>query len=498
MIVGYLLQISEQLADGDESMAPLRDKVTDLVAELDRGTLDRILRIGGDALRRRQIVRKAFKGLGANAALKILETAAGTAGQEISLLMVRMLTKLSFHAEVGAVSLRPRAARVVRESVDELLDGWDQEDPNPEGYVRILDELSRASPYLQPARAAMESETAALSVIQMAIEVDSYGEMVDRALDDILAEGGLAQVAPLVKGADPNQVARKIRLRIGSPAQIDALTDFEQVSPKSMELLVELVGPEKAVTPLLRLISESQSRALRRTVFDQLVKLGPYIGRSVRPFLEDPRWYVVRNMLELVAALAERPRGFTALRYVSHPDPRVRRAALPLALTESESQARALTLALREEDERMVRMALLHLREEPSRALVPLVIDHCLRDEDQPPSLRALAVRVLESSDDPLVREALVAVATGGRTFLGKPRLATTDGPEGELTKIALATLLRRWHGDDQIAPLMKAMEKSKDPVVRRVLATRGRDASASTASGEDDADGVPSWRANP
>lgn len=461
VIVGYLLQIADQLADGDDSLGPLKDRVTELVAELDRTTLERILRIGGDAQRRRQIVRQSFKGLGGSAALKILETAASTSGQEISMLMVRMLTKLSFHADVGAAILRPKAAHVVKESVDDLLRDWDQEDPNPEGYVRILDELSKASPYLQPEGSTMECKTSARSVVQMAIEVDSYGPMVEQALDEMLEKGGLSHVAPLVQARPKSDTERKIRKRVGSPERIEALAEFDQVSTQSLELLVKLVRPKKAVKPLLRLLAESQSRALRRAVFDQLVQMSQYIGRSISPFLQDPRWYVVRNMVELVAALPEWPDGFDALKFVSHPDARVRRAALPLALADPDRRSRALVLALREDDERMVRMGLLHLKEEMSNAAVPFVVDRCLKNSDLSPSVRLLAIRVLEDSRDATVRDALLDLASGGKSFLGKLRLATTSGPTGELTKAALEVLVEHWAHDPLVSPLIKAAEKN-------------------------------------
>lgn len=470
VIVGYLLQISEQLADGDDSLGPLKDRVTELVAELDRNTLERILRIGGDAQRRRQIVRQSFKGLGGSAAMKILETAASTSGQEISMLMVRMLTKLSFHADVGAMSLRPKAAHVVRESVDDLLKDWDQEDPNPEGYVRILDELSKASPYLQPDESKVEDATSARSLVQMAIEVDAYGPMVENALDEMLEKGGLAHVAPLVQSKPKSETERKIRERVGSPERIEALTEFDQVSTQSLELLVKLVRPRKAVKPMLRLLAESQSRSLRRAVFDQLVQMSPYIGRSVLPFLQDPRWYVVRNMLELVESLPEWPSGFNPLKYVSHPDSRVRRAALPLALTDPGTRSKALVLALRETDERMVRMGLLHLKDEMSQAAVPFVVDRCLKNSDLSPSIRLLAIRVLENSRDATVRDALLEIASGGKSFLGKPKLATTTGPDGELTKAALEVLVDQWAEDPLVSPLIKAAQKTRDASVQPIL----------------------------
>ncbi len=471
VIVGYLLQITERLADGDKASEPLQERISELLAKLDRPTLQRMLRMGGDAERRRRMVQQAFKGLGGEVALKLLETAAATSGQEISVLMVRMLTKLSFHADGGAANLSPKAARVVEETVDELMEGWKLEDPNPEGYVRILDELSRTSPYLKRSVTGAGFKGSALALVKMSLEVDAHGDMVDQALDELLAKGGLPLIYPLLEEAGVTETARKIRERVASPNQIDALVEFEQVSEESLRMLVDLVGPEQAVTPLLRLLAESESRSLRRSVFDRLVDMSEHIGRSISLFLEDPRWYVVRNMLELVAALPERPQGFSSIRYVSHVDVRVRRAALPLALKEPEDRAKALTAALRETDERMVRTGLLELRDQLPHGIVPLVVSRCLMNEELPPAVRALAASVLGKAHEPSVRDALIEVASGGRTLLGGTKLASLDGSEGDLTKAAFATLFATWPNDPSTQGLVKSARKSRDPGIQAILA---------------------------
>ncbi len=470
VIVSYLLQITEQLADGDKASEPLQQRISELLSKLDRVTLQRMLRMGGDAERRRRMVQHAFKGLGGDVALKLLETAAATSGQEISVLMVRMLTKLSFHADGGAADLRPQAARVVEETIDELMEGWNVDDPNPEGYVRILDELSRTSPYLKRSTNGIGFKGSALAIVKMSLEVDTYGDMVDQALDELLAKGGLPLIHPLLEEAEASDTAQKIRGRVASPDQIEALVDFEQVSEESFRLLVDLVGPQQAVTPLLRLLAESEARSLRRSVFDRLVEMNDHIGRSIAPFLEDPRWYVVRNMLELVAALPERPQGFNSMRYVSHVDLRVRRAALPLALAEPENRAKALTVALRETDERMVRTGLLELRAQLPHGIVPLVVSRCLNNDELPPAVRALAASVLEQAHEPSVRDALIEVASGGRTLLGGAKLASLDGPEGDLTRAAFAVLFGSWSDDPAVQPLIKAAKKTRNPAVQAIL----------------------------
>jgi len=478
VIVGYLLQISDQLGGEGRTAGPLREKISQLVAELDEDTLKRILRMGGDNTQRRRFVKGAVGGLSSEASIKILKAAADASGQEISALMVRLLTKLSFHSKEGGEHVRNPAERAVREKVDELLEDWTLDNPNPDGYVRILDELSRASPYLDPEKDELDLGGSALSMVQMALEVDAFGPMIESALDELLVEGGLPIVAPMIEGAQMTKAGRLMRERVGSPAQIEALVDFEDVSEDSLGLLVEMVGEDASIEPLLRVLAEAESRALRRTVFDRLVSLGARVGRPALPFLEDPRWYVVRNMLSLLAALPALPTDFTALPFLTHVDLRVRRVALPLALTEAKTRVKAIVSGLREGDERMVRTALLDVRESIPPTVVPIVVDRVLRSDTHPEGLRVLGVRVLESVHRPSVREVLIDLACSGKSWFGRPRLRQVDGEGGDLVLAALSALAREWSEDPEIRPILKVARKSRDVGIRRVLG----EASAATA----------------
>ena len=476
VIVGYLLQIADELGDEGQASGPLRAKISELVAELDPETLRRILRMGGDTAQRRQFVRGAMKGrLGTEASVKILQAAADASDQEISALMVRMLTKLSFHAEEGQGEVSNGAQRVVREKVDELLADWHLDNPNPDGYVRILDELSQSSPYLNGEKYGEEFEGSALSMIQMAIEVDSYGPMVEQALDHLLIEGELPQVAPMLEGAQWTEAGRRIRERVGSPSQIDALTQFDDVSDDSLGLLVELVGTDQAIEPLLRVLADAPSRALRRTVFDRLASLGPAVADHIGPFLEDPRWYVLRNMLSLLEALGTLPDGFDPKGYINHPDIRVRRVALPLGLANPSTRLKTLAAALREEDERSLRTALLNLREDLPPTIAPIVLDRVVKPDTVAAGLRALGVRVLQRSKSPPVRDALCDVASSGRSLFGRPRLRSVDGEAGEPVLAALSVLARSWSDDSRVRPLLKAASKRKELSIRRALEGRSQ-----------------------
>ncbi|MFT5433314.1 MAG: hypothetical protein ACI9OJ_004020, partial [Myxococcota bacterium] len=217
VIIGYLHQITENLAEaggGDRLPGGLRKRVSSLISNLEEDTLQRIVEMGGETAQRERFVKRAARGLDTEAAVKILKAAAEASGHDVSTLMVRMLTKLSFHAEEGADGVRAPARDQFRGKVDELIEDWTLDSPNPDGYVRILDHLSQTNPLLGEGR--KEFERSALHVIQMALEVDSFGPMVESALDELLVEGDFPLVLPLIEGAGATPTGRLIRQRVGS------------------------------------------------------------------------------------------------------------------------------------------------------------------------------------------------------------------------------------------------------------------------------------------
>lgn len=129
-----------------------------------------------------------------------------------------------------------------------------------------------------------------------------------------------------------------------------------------------------AIEPLLEVLSESDSRHIRRKVIKVLVQMGPVVGERAVTRLQDARWYVVRNVLVLLRQLETTPEGFDAYEFATHDDRRVRREAFPIAVNQPALRDRTLATALADEDERMVYMALQQLRSGVPETLVPTVV----------------------------------------------------------------------------------------------------------------------------
>jgi HEAT repeat protein len=94
-----------------------------------------------------------------------------------------------------------------------------------------------------------------------------------------------------------------------------------------IQRLAELLG-QSAHHGLLSALAMEDNRSRRRRLFDFLASLGPSIVPEVIPFLQDERWYVVRNMIVLLRALHDRTSVGELRRLAHHPDLRVRLEAI--------------------------------------------------------------------------------------------------------------------------------------------------------------------------
>jgi hypothetical protein len=163
-------------------------------------------------------------------------------------------------------------------------------------------------------------------------------------------------------------------------------------------------------------------------------------------------------MLALLQKVEKLPEDFTPVPFLLHHDPRVRREAFPLAMQIPAARERALSMALNDNDERIVRMALLELQTGVSEALVPVIANRILNSQAFP-ILRSLAVRALEEATAPLALETLTRICSPGKTLFVRPKL----NPKSPELLAAIGVLARRWRGDAQADAIIALAEKSQD-----------------------------------
>jgi len=118
------------------------------------------------------------------------------------------------------------------------------------------------------------------------------------------------------------------RLRTGETAGalVEIIARSGKEGHEPIRHLVEVLG-QPMIRELLVAQSEADDLSDRRHVFDFLASFPRGVARSAAQLLSDERWYVVRNMIALLATIGD-PRSFAQVRgCLRHADERVRAEA---------------------------------------------------------------------------------------------------------------------------------------------------------------------------
>jgi HEAT repeat protein len=122
---------------------------------------------------------------------------------------------------------------------------------------------------------------------------------------------------------------------------------------------------------------------------------------------------------------------------------------------------RALNIALADPDERILRAAVKEARTRYNEIAVP-IITRRLQD-DLPADLRTQLVRLLENTQSSNALDALARIVAPTRSFLGKPRLASSS----PVMLAALNVLANFWSTEPRAAAILSRALKSQEPEVR-------------------------------
>jgi hypothetical protein len=470
VIVGYLLQIASELksTSGPEGAA-LRRRIARLIKALQPETLRRLVEMGGDASQRRAFMLDATSGMAVDAVIDIVKAAAEAEGQTISHGLIRMLSKLAVHAELGQENARPLAERALREQVERLLSGWELDDPNPDAYGRVLQHLANRSSAPVPDSVQRSGEQDDLRIVKMSLEVGDSGPMVDRAIDRVIAIGAIGPLWELLASSSPPEsgaVAEALLEKLRSPASMAHLVAREPLDVDTLDALLPML-PVESYEALLDALMVSENRSTRRKLLERLARTDLDIGPLIVARLEDNRWYVQRNLLTLLQRLGRIPEGYSSARWSQHPDARVRLEAVQLQLMWPAERDLATGVALQDSDPRIVRLGLIAVPQKCPPALVRLVVkvatDSAIVDD-----VRALAASVLGRSRDRSALDALLQLVDGGRTLRGRPKLA----PPTPVCLAALRALSSEdWSKHPIAAPVLAVAADSSNADIRNAAA---------------------------
>lgn len=471
VIVGYLLQIAEELKrkGGAESLA-LQKHISTMVSSLNPATLRRLLEMGGDLAQRRRFMLDAAQGMAVDAVMELVQAAADTSQQTISHSLVRLLTKLATHAEQNAVAeVRADAESELRDHVQRLIGNWTLDDPNPGNYRVVLDHMAKAAPLFatsDPSTNGPEPER----IVQMSLELDSLGEPVSRAVDAMVGRGDLLRLFTLVSNApERSRAAAAMWRQLASPHQLR--TALREV-PIDFALVDQLVPRLKlaAADPLLDALEASPSRAIRRKLLDLITQLGPEAATVVATRLPDERWFVVRNMLMLLADLGDQNVELGTA-YARHSDARVRREAIRILVGTPAARERAICSGLDDGDERVIRVTL-----QAASGKCPLsavaILQRRVSEGTLDAELSSHAIAVIASVRTTEVLEWLMERAAGSSRprLFGRPRLA----PKSPTMLAALNGLAVHWARGRGVGAILALALGSSDIEIRNTVIAAG------------------------
>ena len=469
VIVGYLLQIADELKTTPEQPAAtgLQRRVSRLVSSLRPDTLRRLLEMGGDSTQRRRFVLDASQGMAVSAVVDLVKAAADSSQQSISHSLVRLLSKLASHAEAGAPESRREADFALRDNVRKLLEGWQLDDPNPDQYTGVLEAMAKSQ--AQRGVVMPEQECEPRRIIEMAIEVDVLGESVRRAVDTMNERGEFEVVLDALERAPRiTDTVATLWEYVATPERLAELLSRSEIPFELVDRVALRLGAA-AAEPMLDTYAAADSRTVRRKLHDRLAGLGAGIGADVVRRLEGTPWFVQRNMLALLGAMSSWPDGFSPEPWVRHEDARVRREAYRLLFRIPDSRDAAITAAVADPDEAVVRLGLTAALDGVPQVAFSRIVA-IAEDQGRPAEVRAAAIRALGGVRVATTLPFLLEWAMAKQGIFRRDRLA----PKSPESLAALAALAVHWAKHPDAATALALAAGSDDPEVQGAVRRRG------------------------
>ena len=424
--------------------------------------------------------------LPAPAVVRWLKLSAQASGRELSPHMMRIITKMTAHRPDRS---RDAADHTVRETVLELIQGWEVIEPNPQEHHQLLDTLAHWSAHdlhLESDGQTVQLDPIsheAVRLVQMACEIDVVSHDTVPAVRHLADHGFGPQVLAWAEVAASQATRDRLRGLTVTPQAIASTllgTPFDAAEAKQL-----LEGmPNESASLLIDPLERCESRTGRRLIFDRLQRAGPAIVPMLHHRLTQPApWYLVRNLLGLLRDVSgdlapealgtEAPPG-PLLLFQSHDQPSVRREAVRVLALYPDVRPAALRRAL-DDANAEVRLAAIEVLLALGEAIPQReIVSRLLAIADQEPvdlATREKAVRAAARSRHAEVRDWLVEHTTR-RGLLKSRRLA----PVTPLVRTALQQLALHFGEHGEVAPILVLARRAG------VLGTSGSASAAAVA----------------
>lgn len=466
VIVGYLLQIADELksAKGAETAA-LQKRISGMVGALQPETLERLLEMSGDNRQRRKFVLDASQGMTLEAVVELVKAAADAEKQTISHSLIRMFSKLAKHASDIDATKRSMADNSLREQVVRLIREWSLDDPNPEAYRMVLEEISRRAP-VDVAESPFSLECEPDRVVKMGLEVGVVGTRVEAAIDTMLERKQTNALLDLIDASPDRSVADGVWREVEARDTLRTVLAEERVDYAVAARLVKRMRLA-AILPLLDAIEVADEGKPRERLLDLLVGIGDDAGPYIAARLPTAASTLQRDLLVSLGRLNVLPAGLDPEAYLMHPESMVRREAVKLFLKTPTTRERTMLAALTDPDERTVFLALSAATDGVPEAGLS-IIQQRVDAEELDPSLRALGIRVVGGRRRDEATRAWLLRRVMGRTKWLRRKKIMPPTPEVLASLSALAAF---WRDDPEATEAVTMAHKSKDVNVRNAVA---------------------------
>ena len=466
----------------DDARSLIGDQVRALLEKLGRASLASLVTSLVETNEQQRFVMQLVDMLPSADAMTWLEPAAQALDQNVSREMMAVLSKL---ATVPDATHDLVTDGMFRDAARDFVQSWTVADPDPAQHVELLARIAGCE-RVAPGQAAPRTGTRTASIessrlVQMSLESDEVGADTMAAVDSLLSAGQVQSLLQWITTAGDTVAARALRAIATSEQVVRQLLLTEPVDRLEARALLEVLDVSAADT-LIDILADAGSKGTRLLVRQRLAEFGEAITPQLLARLDEGPWYLTRNLLSLLHDTAAQRRGEGAaadaiVALLGHQQVQVRLEALRVLVGMGhERRTAALSRALRDDNERVVVVALQDLGDSASEhgQLPPAIVAQIMALVDtgaQSEPVRARAIRTLASTRSDVVRDWLIGIVSRKTTLMRRLALAEPTPPAGSALHV-----LTKLYANDPVAA--KVMEVARS--VRQDARWQVRDSSSS------------------
>lgn len=511
-VAARMVALAEALArDRDDDADRVQERFVHLLQRLDPRDLGRVLATAPADLRQ-SFVEATVDWLPADSVVELLGELSDGRNLDVSYHMLRLLSKLASYADLEADALDPEAGSAFREQVKRLVTGW-RENIAVEGTGEDAAEMPAPEPAAAPESGEDGAEQAASGrapapapgrgaggstgpgaprqgppltgpgapvlpeqrsfvdpgrVIRTALEAGALGPVGREAVEEMIREHRTEELLDVLRDGPESDALAEAWEAVDESAAVRQLLARSPPDFEALDALMERRGG--VAGPLLDVLSESQSRSVRRKLFSRLAEMeGEDVTEAVLERLGDERWFVKRNMLALLGERGDPPDRFAPLPYTRHSRAEVRKEAYKLAFRSASDRVEAVRRALGDPDRKALSLGMGALRSMPVEVVDEVVpqLRERLEEDDLPPRLARQAVRELGRSESEAALEALLELCRQRSVW----RFWTVDLAEKSTVVVeAIEAIARSWGDHPEARPVLERAREADDPEIREAV----------------------------